>query len=45
MIVNQSGLESQTVVVDAFDVADDKLGAGEPPVVGDAACTERADEC
>ena len=44
-IVDQSGLEFQAVVVDASDFANDKLGGDESPVVGDAACTERADEC
>ena len=45
VIVDQSGLASQTVVVAAYGFANDKLAVGESPVVGDAACTGRADEC
>ena len=44
-VVDQSGLASQTVVVAASGFANDKLDVGESPVVGDAVCTERADEC
>ena len=45
MIVDQSGLVSQTAVVAAYGSANDKVDVGESPVVGDAACTGRADEC
>ena len=41
----QFGLAFQTVVVVASDSANDKLDAGESPVVGDAVCTGRVDEC